>query len=373
MTESSIYIHIPFCVKKCGYCDFLSMEAGEALRGEYIQALLKEIREGAGEFDKYRINTIFIGGGTPSLLASAQTAAVLECIRKYYRVEPDAEISMEMNPGTVDARKFRDYYDAGINRVSIGLQSCLDEELRRLGRIHTYADFIKQYWTARETGFENINIDLMSSLPGQSLEAYGYTLEKVCALKPEHISAYSLIIEEGTPFYDRYGDGRQLPDEDTDRQMYERTGELLLLHGYERYEISNYARAGYRCRHNLTYWQRGNYIGMGLGASSMVENVRWKNTSDMSVYLKENIREDICRLDRKAQMEEFMFLGLRLTGGVDNARFKNLFGVGMAQVYGETLRKLQSQGLLDVGKERVCLTRMGLDVSNYVFADFLLE
>lgn len=373
MIKSSIYIHIPFCVKKCGYCDFLSMEAGKELQEHYVQALLREVREGKERFGKYRIVSVFFGGGTPSLLSSGQLISILECVRSCYQVDGDAEISIEMNPGTVDAKKLADYYEAGINRISIGLQSCIDAELKRLGRIHTYAQFLEQYYAAREIGFGNINVDLMSALPYQTAADYEYSLRQVMKLEPEHISAYSLIIEEGTPFYKLYGGSVSLPDEETDRKMYEMTKEILASRGYRRYEISNYAKAGYECRHNIGYWQRKNYIGMGLGSSSMVENVRWKNTSDMQTYLNSVTYEEIDYLSQNDQMEEFMFLGLRMTAGIDAAVFRDVFGVPVMQVYGKPIKKLLGEGLIEWKEDCICLTEKGLDLSNYVFVQFLLD
>lgn len=338
-----------------------------------MQALLREVREGKERFGKYRIVSVFFGGGTPSLLSSGQLTSILECVRSCYQVDGDAEISIEMNPGTVDEKKLADYYEAGINRISIGLQSCIDAELKRLGRIHTYAQFLEQYHAAREIGFGNINVDLMSALPYQTAADYEYSLRQVMKLEPEHISAYSLIIEEGTPFYKLYGGSASLPDEETDRKMYEMTKELLASRGYRRYEISNYAKTGYECRHNIGYWQRKNYIGMGLGSSSMVENVRWKNTPDMQTYLNCVTYEEIDYLSQNDQMEEFMFLGLRMTAGIDAAVFRDIFGVPVMQVYGKPIKKLLGEGLIEWKEGCICLTEKGLDLSNYVFMQFLLD
>ena len=271
-----IYIHIPFCVRKCAYCDFLSAPADAETRDAYVRALKEEIRS-AGELDgSYEGATVFFGGGTPSLLAGDELAGILDEISGQLLLRSDAEITVECNPGTLDRKKLEAYKRAGINRLSIGLQSADNRELRALGRIHTWEEFRENYEGVRELGFSNVNVDLMSALPGQTREGWKTTLEKVTDLNPEHISAYSLIIEEGTPFYEKYREGgsceAELPGEDLDRLMYEDTRAFLREKGYERYEISNYAKPGYECRHNLSYWERTDYKGFGIGAAfSMVQ------------------------------------------------------------------------------------------------------
>lgn len=396
MKELSIYIHIPFCIKKCHYCDFLSAPADDAAQEEYLHALIREIQTEAAKYKEYRVVTIFIGGGTPTAVNPELLCNVLATVKAYFVVGEDAEISMEANPGTVTKDSLLQYRAAGVNRLSIGLQSAKDNELILLGRIHSYADFEKTYYVARECGFTNVNVDVMSALPGQTPDSYRETLKKVLSLTPppEHISAYSLIIEEGTPFFERYGSEQygstdcdkeqiaegtgnfpkaELPCEEDERTMYYLTEEVLEGAGYYRYEISNYSRPGYECRHNLVYWQRGNYAGLGLGASSMVENVRFQNVSDMTEYLTgtEKIAEET-PLSRKEQMEEFMFLGLRLMEGVSKDAFFDCFGISMEEVYGEVIKKNVSDSLLKDG-ERLCLTKKGVDVSNYVMAQFLLD
>lgn len=381
--ELELYIHIPFCLKKCAYCDFLSGPADEHARQRYVDALVREIGSHAEKKGRYGVSTVFFGGGTPSVLEAEQTARIMEALRQNFRIRPDAEITIEVNPGTLTREKLRVYRDCGFNRLSIGLQSANDAELRLLGRIHTYGKFLESYHMAREAEFANINLDLISAIPGQTCESYRRTLEKIVALAPEHISAYSLIIEEGTPFYERYGDGAQgcadLPDEETERELYRMTKEILGAHGYRRYEISNYARPGYACRHNLGYWERKNYLGLGLGASSLLENVRWANVADMDIYLRRS--EDTCvdmrseaeRLDVVSQMEEYMFLGLRKTDGVSERAFERAFGRTMQEVYGAQIRKFQREGLLAVCGDRVRLTERGIDVSNYVMSEFLID
>ena len=374
MRELSIYIHIPFCVRKCLYCDFLSAPAGREEIESYVNLLLLEIKKQSIFYGDHRVISIFLGGGTPSLLPAADVERILEQIRRCYPMAADAEITIECNPGTVTAEKLHHYITGGINRLSVGLQSTDDAELARIGRIHSYRDFLESYRLAREAGFGNINVDLMAALPGQSVDSYRRTLERVTALAPEHISAYSLILEEGTPLYVNQS-GYTFPTEEEDREMYALTGEYLAEAGYCRYEISNYGREGFACRHNKVYWKRGDYAGFGLGASSMVDNVRWKNPEDHAAYavcVESGERREVQILTLEEQMEEFMFLGLRLMRGVDTEEFKRLFGKPMEEVYGKQLASFTAQGLLFRDKGRLALTPRGIDVSNVIFAEFLL-
>ena len=370
MKNLSVYVHIPFCVKKCDYCDFLSAAADEKTKTKYVDRLLEEIEKEAENYRKYRVVSVFFGGGTPSVLKKEDTERIMSALQKHFNIAKTSEITSEMNPKTADYEKLKAYKEMGFNRLSIGLQSTVDEELKTLGRIHDYHDFLKVYEEAREAGFENINVDIMSTLPGQTLESYRKTLERVTELNPEHISAYSLILEEGTPFFERYEE----TDEETDREMYMLTGKILEDYGYHRYEISNYAREGYECRHNKAYWERQDYVGFGIGAASLVENVRFRNKADLHAYLAGGGEKEECAiLTEKECMEEFMFLVLRLIGGVSKAKFQEQFGTKMDQVYGEVLEKMENQELLINGDEQVRLTERGLDVSNYVMAEFLLE
>ena len=378
--ELELYLHIPFCVSKCKYCDFLSAPFGEEQRQIYVERLCRRIRYWSDVVHNYgyEIVSIFVGGGTPSILTETQITQVFEAVRESLPIREDAEITLEMNPGTDVKDKLPVYRKLGINRLSMGLQSADNEELKRLGRIHTYEDFRQVYQWAREVGFTNINVDLMSAIPGQTLESYEGTLRKVADLKPEHISAYSLIIEEGTPFYERYGDGRhaeELPDEDTERQMYVRTREILEDYGYHRYEISNYAKDGYECRHNLGYWDRREYLGLGAGASSLMDHIRWKEPDYIgpSTGLVLEEREDFTRLSRKDEMEEFMFLGLRKINGVSEQDFYKSFKVSMDEVYKDNIENLIKEGLLVREKDRIRLTDRGLDLSNYAMSQFLLD
>lgn len=280
----SLYLHIPFCVRKCLYCDFLSGPQSADMQEQYVEALCREIQETSPEYREYQVVSVFIGGGTPSVLLPEQTIRIMETLKSCFILTNTCEISMEMNPGTVTPEKMNAYRACGINRISIGLQSANDGELKALGRIHTCADFLKAYEMAVEAGFTNINVDLMSAIPEQTLKSYQETLQKVLALQPQpvHISAYSLIVEEGTPFYEQE---LNLPDEETERRMYEITDDILRKAGYHRYEISNYAKAGKECVHNKVYWQRGNYLGLGIGSASLIQNVRFHNVTDISSYV----------------------------------------------------------------------------------------
>ena len=433
-----LYVHVPFCVKKCDYCDFLSAPAGEEIINAYFDALYKEICSYRGKTGEYTVSSVYIGGGTPSYVASEKIARTLTELKKVfkfidpntsfkysdteYETVPEPEITVEINPGTVgllgiSEKKLADYKNAGINRISFGLQSTNDHELKLLGRIHTYLQFEENYYLARETGFKNINIDLMSALPGQNIKSWEETLIKTASLKPEHISAYSLIIEEGTPFYERFGpEGTQkhmLPSEDEDREMYLRTGEILSSFGYERYEISNYALKGYECRHNLAYWEPLDYLGFGLGSASLIDNVRFRNTYDLREYIDKiskkstgenpvgtgdkisavtddniseiryggnpllidffGIRKDIQVLSKNRQMEEFMFLGLRKSKGISKKEFFKRFGTAVDDIYYNQLKKLESRGLINISSDRIWLTDYGIDVSNRVLAEFLID
>lgn len=377
--DLGLYIHIPFCVKKCEYCDFLSWNAGEEERQQYVAALLSEI-ESYREFAKgYRVSTIFIGGGTPSVLLPKQMEDILQKIYEIFELERRPEITIEVNPGTVDEEKLQCYKANGVNRLSMGLQSVKDEKLRLLGRIHTYQEFAESYELARKVGFDNISIDLISSVPGQTLQEWKEELEIAAVQNPEHISVYQLIIEEGTPFYEKYAEHPELlPDEETSREIYLWTGRFLKEAGYEQYEISNYAKPGKESRHNLKYWERGDYLGLGLGAASMVRNIRMSNTKDMRTYLErcdkpKTMREDVQFLEEPRQMEEFMFLGLRKTRGVSKKEFKRIFGREMDMVYEKALHKCLENGMLLEHKDRIFLSEEGTLLSNMVLSEFLFD
>ena len=376
MKKLGLYIHIPFCVKKCNYCDFLSAPANKQVQIAYMDTLQREIKEKAVKYQEFCVDTVFIGGGTPTSVPYEKIVDLMDAVRQSFCLDADCEITIECNPGTVTKEALEAYRVSGINRLSIGLQSADDNLLKELGRIHTYDQFLEIYKWARQAGFFNINVDLMSGLPNQTLEQYEDTVTKILELYVEHISAYSLIVEEGTPFYKLYEEDKlALPSEETERQMYYRTGELLMAAGFERYEISNYAKKGYSCKHNVRYWVREDYLGLGLGASSMVDNVRFKNTEWLDEYLLENKYMETLEVQNLSQsecMEEFMFLGLRMTRGVSKDDFMENFGCSMDEIYGPVLKRLEEQGLLETEGNRVRLTTYGLDVSNRVWVEFLL-
>lgn len=374
MRELELYIHIPFCAAKCRYCDFLSAPAGEKERGEYVNRLCGRIRSWGGYLDGYRVSSLFLGGGTPSLLRVEQTEEIFRAVREGFSLSEDAEITTEMNPGTVTAEKLAAYRELGVNRLSIGLQSADNRELRILGRIHTWETFLATFRMAREAGFSNINVDLMSAIPFQTLKSYEMGLRSVAELSPEHLSAYSLIIEEGTPFYERYGGGahgEELPDEDEERRMYVRTREILAEYGYHRYEISNYAREGYECRHNLGYWDRKEYLGIGAGAASLVNRCRWREPEKLPPRWSLEDRREFVRLTVREEMEEFLFLGLRKIRGIRKQDFFAYFGETLESRYGSVIRELKEQGLLSETEETLYLTDRGIDVSNYALSRFL--
>ncbi|MBR4209738.1 MAG: radical SAM family heme chaperone HemW [Lachnospiraceae bacterium] len=430
--DFELYIHIPFCVRKCAYCDFLSAPASEDVRERYVQALCREIRESgeslrdrknaeqalcreikaSGESLRDRkkaeqalcreikasgqrktslaertVSTVFFGGGTPSILEAGQIERIMKACREAFLFAENAEVSLEANPGTLTMDKLEGYRRAGINRLSLGLQSVHENELRLLGRIHSYDDFLESYRLARKAGFTNINVDLMSALPGQTWDSYRECLEQVTALAPEHISAYSLIVEEGTLFYERYGDeekrreaGKEtllLPSEEEEREMYENGVDYLRKAGYRRYEISNFAREGYVCRHNCGYWTGAEYLGLGLGASSYMEGTRFSNVRDLKRYLEAEgapalVRELPEVLSEEEKKEEFFFLGLRMMQGVSASEFERRFGESWEREYGASMQKLIRMGYLKQEGDRLFLTEEGVSVSNEVFAELLL-
>lgn len=371
-----LYVHIPFCVKKCDYCDFLSAPAGRDTQEQYVQALLHEIQTEGGR-RKEPVASVFIGGGTPSILEADLLEKILKALYRCFYIEKEAEVTMEANPGTLTLEKLRICRENGVNRLSLGLQSPDDTELASLGRIHDYQQFLESYQMAREAGFHNVNVDLMFGIPGQTRDGWEKSLRTVAALNPEHISAYSLIIEEGTPFAAR---NLKLPDEDTEYQMYEDTARILGEYGFEQYEISNYARDGKACIHNIGYWTGVSYLGLGLGAASLMDGCRFTNTTSLERYttasrkpdFPDNIRKDLIKLTRQEQMEEFMFLGLRLRSGISKAEFAQRFGIPIEEIYGDVIRRYKELALLQEENGRIFLSRHGIHVSNTVMADFLL-
>lgn len=449
--ELGIYIHIPFCVHKCIYCDFLSSPADVHTRKQYVRALINEIyltREGkcankliknvmqgdntsyedmeeqavnglASDYALYDtvcmadyektimqedisgcvddiksenghiVTSIFIGGGTPSAIDAEDISDILDAVRKNYNVSDKAEITIECNPGTMDKKKAVIYRKAGINRISFGLQSTDNNELRMLGRIHTYEQFMESYKIAREACFDNINIDLMSALPGQTMESFKAVLEKALSLGAEHISVYSLIVEEGTRLSDNIDSFPPIPSDDEDRQMYYMTKEMLSSYGYEQYEISNYAQKGYECKHNLKYWERCDYLGFGIGAASLYGGRRYTNISDIGRYMDVlaeitnaldksyvnellQIRTDMEELSKEDEMSEYMFLGLRKTKGIDITDFKEEFGTDIKDIFGEAIEDNIARGLLIHDGNGLYLSKRGIDISNTVMSDFIL-
>lgn len=373
-----LYLHMPFCVRKCAYCDFLSFPSGAKTQRMYAKRLMEDIGVMGKRYGEIPVETIFIGGGTPSVPDSGLIVEIMEHVRHAFHVVDGAEISMEANPGTVTREKLTDYRKAGINRLSFGLQSANDRELKLLGRIHTWAEFLESFTLARECGFANLNIDLMSALPGQTCESWKETLSRVTDLDPEHISAYSLIIEEGTPFGERYGseEGRKLlPDEDSEREMYHETKRFLKDCGYERYEISNYAKPGRECRHNIGYWTGVPYLGLGLGASSYLDGCRFTVNPDMKQYLEEKpgMFTDIEKLTKKDMEEEFFYVGLRMTAGVSLSEFERRFGISAKEVYPGLMETFVKEKAAHFEGDRFVLTDYGLDVSNYIMAQFLQD
>ncbi|MCR5702186.1 MAG: radical SAM family heme chaperone HemW [Lachnospiraceae bacterium] len=436
--DLSIYIHIPFCKKKCAYCDFLSFGSCEgSLQKKYVAALCKEILEYKLIADDYRVVTIFIGGGTPSYIPSECIGKILDAVRGTFTLADDCEITIEGNPDSLTADKIRAYVDYGINRLSIGLQSANDSMLKNLGRVHNYDQFVAAYSNAREAGFANINVDIMSGLPGESIESYIRTLDKVVKMQPEHISAYSLTVEDGTVLAENEELLSLLPSDELDRRQYAQTKMFLRQSGYERYEISNYSKKGYECKHNLRYWTGGEYLGVGLGASSYMkldigdnfdkaydadaeyddyesgygfedvmydskenDNIEtlkehivvrfkgidnldeyigrfsklgtgWTDVSTIAEYIN-NCYTSIHVQKEKDEIEEFMFLGLRCTNGIDMNEFETRFGRDIRMVYGKVIDKYVSSGHLVIDGTRLHLSDKGLDVSNTVMAEFML-
>ncbi len=388
-TETELYIHIPFCMKKCLYCDFPSGAYGSEIRRRYTKALMRELLYQAERMDDCEIATIYIGGGTPTWLEEKYMEKIIRTVYKYFHVSPDAEVTMECNPATAAEKTLSLYRSLGVNRLSIGLQSSDENELKTLGRVHSYGEFLNTFQYARNAGFDNINVDIMTGIPGQTPATLRKTLSDVTSLRPEHISCYSLIVEEGTPFYDLYEDDVkrrekgeptvELPNEDQEYELGKIAQRYLAEHGYGQYEISNYARMGKACRHNIGYWKRVPYLGVGLGAASLLDNIRYTNSRDIYEYLSKveaddfPIYKDAEAISRKGQMEEFMFLGLRMNEGVSRDDFEKTFGVSIDAMYGGVLSKLSADGLLLYSEGRVCLTELGADLSNYALSFFLFD
>ena len=377
MDKISLYIHIPFCAQKCLYCDFPSFARKDHLRKAYIEALNKEIIILREKHNNLEINTIFIGGGTPSVLEADELECLLKEVAKL-NMAKDVEYSMECNPGNLTEEKLEVMKKYGVNRISMGLQAKQDNLLKGLGRIHNYKTFKENFLLAKKVGFNNINVDLMFGLPNQRLNEWEETLREIISLEPAHISAYSLIIEEGTAFYNLYeNDKLKLPTEEEERKMYHLAKKILEENGFNQYEISNYAKEGKECRHNLAYWNMDNWIGVGSAAASYINGKRIKNISSVEEYInsikdKGEAVEEIINNSKNDNMEEFMFMGLRKINGIDENEFKKRFSMNINDVYGEILNKYIGEGLLIRESGRIFLSEKGIEISNIIMADFLL-
>ncbi|MDM0445530.1 radical SAM family heme chaperone HemW [Clostridium perfringens] len=377
MDKISLYIHIPFCAQKCLYCDFPSFARKDHLRKAYIEALNKEIISLREKHNNLEINTIFIGGGTPSVLESDELEYLLKEVAKL-NMAKDIEYSMECNPGNLTEEKLEVMKKYGVNRISMGLQAKQDNLLKGLGRIHNYKTFKENFLLAKKVGFNNINVDLMFGLPNQKLNEWEETLREIISLEPAHISAYSLIIEEGTAFYNLYENNKlKLPTEEEERKMYHLAKKILEENGFNQYEISNYAKKGKECRHNLAYWNMDNWIGVGSASASYMDGKRIKNISSVEEYInsineKGEAIEEIINNSKNDNMEEFMFMGLRKINGIDENEFKNRFSMNINDVYGEIINKYIDEGLLIRESGRIFLSEKGIEISNIIMADFLL-
>ncbi len=374
MKESGIYVHIPFCKRKCAYCDFISFSGKARLIEKYVEALKREINKCKIGKEDYMVKTIYFGGGTPSFIESKYIVEILEAIKEKFNISKNAEITIEINPGTVTEEKLKDYYEVGINRISFGLQSTNSQLLKLVGRIHSYSSFLEGYNLARKTGFKNINVDLMIGLPVQTLKDVQKDLSRIIELNPEHVSVYSLIVEEGTRIEEKIKNKElYLPSEKLERKMYWEVKKKLEEAGYIHYEISNFAKAGYESKHNLSCWNQEEYLGFGLAAHSYFNNVRYSNTDDFEEYFDwpENSKIIHERQTDEDKQKEFMLLGLRKIEGVAISDFKNKFIENPIYLYRETLNKLVTQGLIEVDIDSIKLTNRGIDLANLVWEEFV--
>lgn len=375
MNNAALYIHIPFCIKKCNYCNFTSFKYNEENVEEYINLLLKEIDMYSKEVKDYQFKTIFFGGGTPSLISEDFIYRILNRLSQKFNLALE-EVTIESNPKTLNKNKLLNYKKMGINRISMGVQSLDDKILKDIGRIHNTQDFMNTYNLVKETGFTNINADIMFNLPGQSLENMLKTLKGIIKLDIPHISFYSLKIEENTEFHRRYLDGNlNLADEDLERNMYHRGIELLEENNIYQYEISNLAKKGFECKHNTYYWKLKPYLGLGLASHSNMFNKRWGNTQNYNVYKKNIINnkfpsENLEIIDKEMEMSEYMILGLRLNKGVSKIKFLKKFNIDIYNVFSEGIKYSKKYGLLEELGDNIYLTKKGFDLSNVVFEKF---
>lgn len=373
-----LYIHVPFCAQKCNYCDFNSYKIEEKnQKTDYLISIRKEMELYKEEFKNKEFTSVFLGGGTPSILTPEELTTLMENIYSNFNIGKDAEITMECNPGTLDKAKLKAIKSLGINRLSMGLQVTQDHHLKYIGRIHTYEQFEKNYKDAIEVGINNINVDLMYSLPNQSFDEWKETLNKIINLNPSHISAYSLILEEGTKFYDMYLNKEfELNDEEVDINIYNYTIDTLCKNGYHQYEISNYSKEGYECKHNIVYWQCDNYLGLGPGASGYINNYRYSNICDIKGYNKcleydKRPIEEKNILSKKDEMEEFIFMGLRMNKGINLDEFYKRFNIDFKHRYNDILGKLKNLNLIIEQNNNIILTQRGREISNTVFVEFI--
>lgn len=377
MKKIGVYIHIPFCKQKCIYCDFISYVNKAELQEKYVQALIKEIKEWKKQNKYIKIDTIYIGGGTPSYLESKNIVKILEELKE--QILPNSQITIEVNPGTITTQKLEDYKKAGVNRLSIGLQSTKDNLLKLIGRIHNFEEFVNTYKQAREVGFENINIDLMIGLPTQTIQDIKQSLETIVELNPEHISVYSLIVEEGTPIDNLIEKGDlKLPNEEIDRNMYWYVKDFLELQGFNHYEISNFSKLGYESSHNMNCWNQREYKGFGVAAHSYIDKLRFSNIEDLEQYIKNIQNNDFEKnitiqekLTETQEKKEYMLLGLRKINGVSIQEFKNKFIDNPVFLFKKELQKLTEQGLITINSDRIQLTNKGLDLANLVWEEFV--
>lgn len=372
-----LYIHVPFCAQKCYYCDFNSYKINSNQKKEYLINIEREMKFYKDEFKDKCFDTVFFGGGTPSILTVDELQELVNNINENFNIKKDAEITIECNPGTINREKLEAMKKMGINRLSIGLQATQNYHLKSIGRIHTYEEFEKNYYDALDIGFENINIDLMYALPNQKTQEWKDTLDKIIKLNPSHISAYSLILEEGTKLYYMYQNKEfELLDEDTDINMYNYTIDTLKRHGYNQYEISNYSKEDLECKHNIIYWKCDKYLGLGPGASGFIGDTRYSNIEDICEYNKcimQNIRpvsEEI-ELTKKDKIEEFIFMGLRMNEGINVDIFKERFDTDFYDIYQEVMDKLIKRELVRFDGKNISLTQKGREISNSVFIEFL--
>lgn len=378
MKEIGIYIHIPFCIQKCYYCDFCSFDKLQNKQAEYVDALIKEIKNTHNK-NELLIKTVYIGGGTPSILNANEIKKVIATIKTNFLLSKDCEITIEMNPGTVTKEKLEIYKDSGINRLSIGLQSTNDEILKELGRIHNYKQFEDIYEKARAIGFNNINVDLMIGLPNQTIDNVSKSLKDVIQKNPEHISVYSLILEDNTKLKNLIEEGKlSLPDEDAERIMYWTVKDTLEENGYNHYEISNFSKLGYESKHNTDCWNQKEYIGFGIAAHSYFNNIRYSNICDINEYVKninsKNFEKNIIIheiQEEEDKMNEYMILGLRMIEGINKQVFKEKFSRNVNDVYKKSIEKLINLELISDEKGIIKLTKKGIDFANIVWEEFV--